>query len=442
MKKSFLISLSIVCLLSLPSYGKKWTGSVIKEYDNSEMWVNLVSKLKEKHMYYGAEAGSERILEYFNELKSKEFAFQNIVDLIDFGYPFNLRPVFMAGDLETAGKENFSQSYNLYKASVDLEKNMPKWANNYFAKVDKETFPKYLFYQALKEFNQKKLDDSLGHLEKALAGLTDSPSHLSLSKKMARTMARIYYEQTKYKESLDIYQNYLLKLNPVDQGDWVEAAWALYRLGQYDTALGYLYNMEVKDQTQDIYLEKFIIRALIYREKCATTYTANLSKDFERQFGPTIEKIKMGEPLKALPLLKRLIDRGSEYRRALKTIDELQAEMAQVSKLPGDMQKVANYLYDTEIKNITKNRDFAEDAALTDAARRLVVMGESLRFLQFDVIREQFNPDKVFAPPAPPSENLIETLPDNRFLLHWIQWGDFWRDERMSYRGQLKNWCQ
>ncbi|MGZ3797141.1 MAG: tetratricopeptide repeat protein [Pseudobdellovibrionaceae bacterium] len=441
MKKGFVISLSVLFLISLPTYGKKWTGTVIKEYDNSQLWMDLVTKMRELHMNYGAEAGSERILEYFSELKSKEFAYQNIVDLIDFGYPFNLRPVFMSGDLETAGKENFSQSYNLYKATLDLEKNMPKWADNYFAKVDKETFPKYLFYQALKEFNQKKLDDSLGHLQKALAALTDSPLHLSLSKKMARTMARIYYEQTKYKESLDIYQTYLLKLNPIEQGDWIEAAWALYRLGKYEEALGYLYNMEVKDQTQDIYLEKFIIRALIYREKCATSYTSNLSKDFGKQFGSTIEKIKMGESLKSLPLLKRLIDRGSEYRRANKTIEELQAEIKLISKLPGNLQQTATFLYETEIKNISKNRDFAEDAALSDAARHLVVMGESLRFLQFDVIREQYNPDKVFAPPPEP-QSLVETLPDNRFLLHWIQWGDFWRDERMSYRGQLKNWCQ
>jgi len=441
MKKGFLISLSLLVLLTLPSYGKKWTGTVIKEYDNAESWMSLVTKMKELHMNYGAEAGAERVLEYFADIKSKEFAYQNIVDLIDYGYPFNLRPVFMSGDLETVSKENFSQSYNLYKATIDLEKNMPKWADTYFAKVDKETFPKYLFYQALREFNQKKLDESLAHLEKALAGLSDSPAHLSLSKKISRTMARIYYEQTKYKQALDIYQTYLLKLNPIEPADWVEAAWALYRLGQYDTALGYLYNMEVKDPSQDIYLEKFIIRALIYREKCATSYTFSLSQNFDKEFGPTIEKIKMGESLKTLPVLKRLIDRGSDYRRALKTIDELQNEAKMISKLPSGMQQMATFLYDTEVKNISKNRDFSEDNALTDAARRLVVMGESLRFLQFDVIREQYNPDKVFAPPPEP-ETLVETLPDKRFLLHWIQWGDFWRDERMSYRGKLKNWCQ
>jgi tetratricopeptide (TPR) repeat protein len=396
--------------------------------------------MKSLHLNYGAEAGAERILEYFAELKTKEFAYQNIVEMIDYGYPFNLRPAFMSGDIEVSGKENFAQSYNLYKASIDSDKDMPKWAANYFSRIDKENFPKFLFYQALREFNDKKLDDSLVHLDKALAGLTE-PAQLSLSKKVSRTMARIYYEQTKYKESLDIYQNYLLKMNPVEPGDWLEMAWNLYRLGRFEESLGALYNLEVKDPNQSVYLEKYIIRALIYREKCATSYTYSLSKSFEKDFGQAIEKVKLGEPLKTIPALRQLVERGSDYRRAISTLDEMQAESLRVKELPGKLRKVAKYLYDTEIRNLQKIRDSAEDMALNDAARKLVIMGESLRFLQFDVIREQYNPDKVFAP-TPPPDNLVESLPDNKFMLHWLQWGDFWRDERMDYRGYLKNWCK
>jgi len=442
MKKSLLLFLSMTFLFSLPSYGKKWTGAVLKDFDNADLWTELVSKMKENHLDYGAEAGAERMLEYFPDLKSKEFAYQTIVELIDFGYPFNLRPAFMSGDLEVTGKDNFAQSYNLYKATVDSDKDMPKWADNYFNRIEKDKFPKYLFYQALKEFNAKKLDDSLAHLDKALVNLQD-PEQLSLSKKISRTMARIYYEQTKYKESLDIYQNYLLRLNPIEPSDWVEAAWALYRLGRFEEALGYLYNFENKDSNSDVYLEKYIIRALIYREKCANSYTRSLSQSFDKDFGSTIEKIKLGESLKSLPLLRRLVDKGSDYRRAIKSIEEMQLENKRVTELPSSLRRVAKYLYYTEIKNMLKTQDAAEDAALSDAARKLVIMGESLRFLQFDVIREQYNPDKVFAPPPPPpTEDLVETLPDNRFMLHWLQWGDFWRDERTAYKGLLKNWCQ
>jgi len=445
MKKGFFIFLATLVLFAPAIHAKKWTGVVVKEFDNSQLWIDLVTQLRDAKMSYGAVVGSERILDYFTDLKSKEFAYQSIVDLIDFGYPFNLRSVFMAGDLELTGKENFNQSYNLYKATVDLEKNMPKWANNYFSRVDMANFPKYLFYQAINEFNAKKLDESLVHLDKALTGLQD-PSQLSLSKKVARTMARIYYEQTHYKEAFDIYQNYLLQLNPVEPLDWLEAAWSLYRLGRFEEALGYLYNLEIAESDvypgHDLNLEKYIIRALIYREKCATSYTSSLSDAFEKEFGPTIESIKLGAPLKSLPILNKIIDRNSDYRRAVKTISELQAENARVAKLPEKVRVVAEYLYSTAIKNLERTKAFAEDAALTDAARRLVVMGESLRFLQFDVVREQYNPDKVFAPPPPPIENLIENLPDNRFLLHWLQWGDYWRDEKTNYHGLLKNWCQ
>ncbi len=440
MKKYFFIFLAMAIFFSLPGYSKKWTGTVLKDFDDSDLWTELVAKMKDAKMNYGAVAGSQRMLDYFSDLKSKEFAYRSIVELIDFGYPYSLRNVFMSGDLELFGKESFNQSYNLYKASVDLDKNMPKWANNYFNRVDKENFPKYLFYQALNEFNKKNLDSSLIHLDKALNGLTD-PAQLSLSKKVSRTMARIYYEQNRYKESFDIYENYLLKLNPIEPSDWVEAAWNLYRLGRFDEALGYLYNLEIPDPDQSVMMEKYIIRALIYREKCATAYTYRLGASFEKEFGPTIEKVKLGEGLSTLPLIKGIVDRNSDYRRVVKTIDELQREKKAISALPSKLRKVASYLYDTEIKQQEKSRQAYEDLALNEAARRLVIMGESLRFLQFDVIREKYNPDKVFVPP-PPVENLVETLPDNKFLLHWLQWGDYWRDERVHYRGLLKSWCQ
>lgn len=441
MKKIFVLSLLLPLLVSFPSQGKKWTGTVIKEFDNAETWVELITQLKEHKMHYGAVAGSRRVLEYFADMKSKHDAFQSIVELIDFGYPFNLRPVFMAGDLELTEKDNFGQSYNLYKATLDLDKNMPKWANTYFSRVDLENFPKYLFYLALTEFNQKKLDEALVHLDKALVGLQD-PAQISLTKKVSRTMARIYYEQTRYKEALDIYQNYLLKMNPLEPADWLEGAWSLYRLGRFEEALGYLYNLEQKELTQDAYLEKYIIRALIYREKCATDYTKSLWQAFEKDYADTISKIKLGESLKSLPQLQTIVDRNSEYRRVMKTVQELQEEAKKTSKLPGHLMKVADYLYASEISNQLKNKDAHEDLALTNAARQLVIMGESLRFLQFDVVREQYNPDKVFAPPPPPPENLVENLPDNRFLLHWVQWGDFWRDEKTLYRGILKNRCE
>lgn len=436
-----LLALFSLVFLALPANSKKWSGVVAKEYDNAEAWMKLSADLKDAKMHYGSVAASSRILSYFSDLKSKEAAYQNIVNLIDFGYPFSLRPVFMAGDLELNAKDGFSQSYNLYKAAIDIEKKMPKWAENYFSRIDKETFAKYLFYQALNEFNEKKLDDSLAHLDKALTGLKD-PIYLSLSKKISRTMARIYYEQNKYKEALDIYQNYLLQMNPIDPSDWLEGAWALYRLGRYEEALGYLYNLEVVDPNQSIYLEKYIIRALVYREKCATGYTRNLAKSFDKEFGSTIEKIKMGESLRNLPLLKKIVDRNSEYNRVTKVLEELEIESKRISSLPSEQRKLAEFLYTSEIKDQQRGKGAFEDLALTDAARRLVIMGESLRFLQFDVIREQYNPDKVFAPLEQPSENFIEDVSDKMFLLKWLQWGDYWRDERTLYQGKLKNWCQ
>lgn len=421
---------------------KRWSGSVKKGFENNSRWIEFLERLGSEKHYYGLEAGARRALLYFSDLKTKEFAYQQLVDLVGLGFPHSVRFAFTPGDLELLGKDSFAQTYNLYKSTINLDKNMEKWADFYMKRVDQERFPQYLLYKAISEFDKKNFDQALQLLDKALALLTE-PQDFSLSKKVARTMARIYFEKGDFQKSFDIYQNYLLRLNPLTSLDWLEAAWSLYRLGRLDEALGYLYNLEVSDRGSPIYLEKYVIRSLVYREKCAVKNINFLIQDFENQFGATMEGIKLGEPLNSFPLLKQIIlGSEGEYSSVSTKINELEIEQKNGVGGPGWMVGLEKFLYTTELSHLKKLLPVYEDRALEKAAKELVIMGESLKFLKFDVVREKYSPDKVFlAPPGTKDEPLIEEKGAEGFLLHWIQWGDYFRDERGLYRAKLKNWC-
>jgi hypothetical protein len=70
------------------------------------------------------------------------------------------------------------------------------------------------------------------------------------------------------------------------------------------------------------------------------------------------------------------------------------------------------------------------------------MMGEHLRFIRFDVQREQFNPDKVFQSDATLSNApVIREIDDQKFQIVWKQYGDFWRDERLTYSAPIQNRC-
>ena len=420
---------------------EKWQGKVPKEAEKPEDWALLLNALTQAEMPYGAMAGARNMLSFFSDLPTKELAYSTIIRLVDTGYPFSTRGDFIPGDLDPTNQDGFSQSYLLYKGIVNHDKKMEKWADYYFNKIDKENFPKYLFFRATELYGKGHPQEAIVLIKKALALCTGAESRV-IAKKLARTLARIHYELGDYQKSLEIYETFLLKVNPMNPSDWIEAAWNLYQLKKYPEALGMLYNLEAKTQEPTVPLEKYVLRGLIYREFCSTIATEQLLKSFNKDFGATINGIKVGEPLSSFNLLTTVSHpQAQEYRQYTHAISELEREVKQVGSLPKVVRELATYLYTSELAMLKRGRLYFEDHALEALARHLVILGESIRFLRFDVARERFSPDRVFAEVPVEPVKLVESTDEAGFRLHWLQWGDYWRDERMLYRGLVKSAC-
>ena len=64
-------------------------------------------------------------------------------------------------------------------------------------------------------------------------------------------------------------------------------------------------------------------------------------------------------------------------------------------------------------------------------------------FLGFDVAREKYNPDVIFQPEEKKTAAplLVRRSSQKTFSIAWRQYSDFWRDERLLYRGQVPNLC-
>jgi tetratricopeptide (TPR) repeat protein len=435
----------LFCTIGLTSFvvqaEDKWQASPPKIAERPEDWARLVPELLNRGMYFGALASARDILNFFSDLPSKELAFKTIVDFADMGFSTPIRSDFVSGDIDPGGNDNFAQSYLLYKGIVNRDKKMDKWADYYFNKINKETFPKYLFFRATEAYGEGDLAKASQLLRQSLP-LTTGPANMSLAKKEARTLARIHYELGEFQKSSDIYEQFLLKINPISPSDWLEQAWNLYQLKKYPEALGMIYNLESQSTSTDPLLEKYILRSLIYREYCLVDATDQLIKKFNSEFGAAINGIKLGEPLANYPILVKIdLPEAKTYRQYTQTLASLNAEEARIRTLPGPLRPLATFIYSGEVAMIKRVKQAYEDQALEALARNLVILGESLRFLKFDVQRERFNPDRVFAEQASATPVLIDSSDEKNFRMHWVQWGDYWRDERQVYFGQMKNKC-
>lgn len=428
--------------LQAQAAGPKWQGTVPAVARDAKSWTALMGELSNRQMFYGTMAASARMLVLFTDLPTKELAYKGVINLVDQGYPFSAQPLFLTGDITPAGDYDFVNSYNLYKSILNRDKGMEKWAGHYLENIDKENFSKYLFYQAIESYSKSNLKEAEEKLSKLLQKDL-GPNQKAFTVKIARTLARVYFDQEQYAKSLDIYQSFLLKLNPISPTDWLEASWNLYYLKKYNDALGMLYNLESKSSGAFVNLEKYTIRALAYRNLCALQNAETLISSFERDFGSIIRALKRGEAISRFPQLFRLeVPGNEEFRQISLVLAFLRYEASAVQKLPRDMRPLASYLYQSEINMLNQKRKAYMDGALERAANRLIMMGEHLKFLRFDVQRERFNPDVVFKQSLEKKpETVVEDLGNRTFRIKWNQYGDYWRDERLKYLGAIENAC-
>jgi tetratricopeptide (TPR) repeat protein len=422
----------------------KWKSEVPAMANDPQKWMQLIKELEKSQRPYAMLSAGMRMMLLFSDVASQQFAFETIIKGIDIGYPNSLLHLFIIGNLELDGPDEISQNYNFYKAIVNKMRGMDKWSKDYFEKLDPEKFNKFRFYQAIGFYGEKKYKEALELLDKILkTSLT--PNDFSFVKKIVRQIARIHFEMQNYDKSLLYYNDFLLRTNPITPTDWVEKSWNLFYLKRYEEALGTLYNMESQAAKNYNNFERFIIRASIYLNLCATDNVKKLVENFESEYKSSIDGIINGKQLSTLSEIEVIAKFSNpRYKEMMDSLNFMTQEREGVEDdLSDELIGVANYLFDTEIKVLRQMSLFYREKAINKAAHDLTMLNESLKFLQFGTEREKYNPAVVFRPRDVSEEILVDQidLADRGFLFQWLQQGQFWRDERNKYKGNISNQC-
>ena len=407
-----------------------------------------MDRLHDQKKYYGSLTVAKRALLFFGDVQTKTAAYKQIIDIVNLGYSDSVLPLFVTGDLQPDGglpgtpDYEFSNNYNFYKFLLNQEKNLPRWAKNYLEQIDQEKFSKYSFYQAMQFYQDKKLDEADKLLTKILSkDFIDGDIHLV--KKVARTQGRIRFEKKDYAGSLEIYEKFLLKTNPVTPSDYLEAAWNLFYLKRYQEALGYVYNLESKISQNRYNLEVFELRGLIYRNLCADQQTNLLAVSFRNLFNPIVLGVKLGVPLKNYPILDRIeVPQTAEFRAMRNAVNELKAEQKALSGLTTEEKKVAQLVYGQEIALLNTQLALDEDAMRESAAEQVILLSEKIRFLKFEVVEQRYDPEAVFKQEDEATPALLPVRGQDQIELRWKQFGDYWRDERLEYRSTVQDRCK
>jgi hypothetical protein len=121
-------------------------------------------------------------------------------------------------------------------------------------------------------------------------GLPDAKANKDLRELAFMQLARIHYGVRQNRYALYYYDK-------IDRGDpqWLEAlfegAWANYRVGQYEQALGNLITLSSPFFRDEYFPEAMILKAVIYYENCRYRESNAILSDFEKTYLPVHDEL-------------------------------------------------------------------------------------------------------------------------------------------------------
>ena len=198
----------------------QWKGRIPAGMESPSVWASLANELVDHELYFGAVAAGSRMLLYFGDPESREIAYRTIVRATRGGYPLFVHDFFREGEIQPKVQDSFSDAYYTYKGIINENDGITRWADSYFKKIESEKVPEFQFHEGIKAYQAKNLDKAIEVFNKLL-NVESEAVNRSFRIRVARTLARLYFEKEMYEKSLDIYDSFLLKINPgIRQTGW------------------------------------------------------------------------------------------------------------------------------------------------------------------------------------------------------------------------------
>jgi hypothetical protein len=287
-------------------------------------------------------------------------------------------------------------------------------------------------------------------------------------------LARIHFEARQNRAAIYYY-------GKVDRGgeQWLEAlyemAWAEYRIGDYERALGNMITLNSPFFQDEYFPESLTVKAIIYYENCRYTEARATIDDFEAIYGPVHDELdkltgreqspdafyQLLEDIQAkqraqssTPLLDRILklalsDKGLKHLNS--SIQEIEAEMDSVGSNPESFRysEVAKQLLD-ELK-AERQASIAQAGLIARA--KLEQERDDLKDLLGKGLRIKFETQEKEKQSL---ENRIagqggspEMLRRYRYSVavsngeeYWPYEGEYWRDELGTYQYTLTKGCR
>ncbi len=351
--------------------------------------------------------------------------------------------VFGALDLgflpeEVAGYAHYQQGL------VDLKVGNERWANTHFAKLPEggAEVSRAKFALLVTRLRQLKKDAPKELVDEFFALANDSKLTQEARNDAMLAVARLRYENKDFTGALDAYAK--IKLSLLDPGRatlYLEEAWTRYNLGQVHAAFGILTTLDAPSFRDEFQPDKYLLRALIYRDLCHYLPAKRAAKELTRRYADSLEAIREREDLTTDARLLRAASSHGSTQRARKFLESIDLEGEQLGRYAGTFgDRLFSYLTRTyDLQRAEAYRVYRERLELSTRAEadRLLRAAEQVRLMEYEVGLKLYERVKKGAKLVP----LLEEAPLAADQIAFQFKDEYWNDELRAYRFSLKSRC-
>ncbi len=340
----------------------------------------------------------------------------------------------------------------------DLLQQREKWSQRHFqwlAQVDEAKSPlavKYIqraiYAEAITTLtathdksSQKKREQREEALKK-LAEVADSKDlDFELRNDAWRTVARLHFEEGRYKEALESYNKIEVPFLSREEANlFLEKAWSRYYAGDFRGTLGILLSLDAPSYRRYFKPERFILKALAYQGLCHYAAAKGASREFLRRYGSNLNQLKQSRDPLTDPVIRRAAVQRRGPKRVLKYLRSLQRERTVVQGLDnGPLKKHLARIYDLKIKEVVRKLERIVKDEAQAVAEELLDYEEQARLLDYEISLEVFR--RVKSGEQKKVVDFDEPIPLGSKQVYYQFNGEYWNDELHNYRFRIDNRC-
>lgn len=351
--------------------------------------------------------------------------------------------VFGALDLgflpaEVAGYAHYQQGL------VDLRVGNERWATTHFAKLPEggPEASRAKYAMLVTRLKQAKRDLPKEMIEQFFELAKDEKLTQDARNDAMLAVARLKYELGDFTGALEAYD--LVKLPALDPGRaalYLEEAWTRYQLGQVHAAMGLLTTLDAPSFREEFLPDKFLLKALIYRDLCHYLPAKRSAKELTRRYSDSLDAVRERDDLTRDPRLLRAASARGSTRRARLFLESVELEGELLGRFAGTFgERLFGYLtrvYDLSRAEAVRVYQQRLSESVRVEADKLLRAAEQVRLMEYEVGLKLYERVKKGAKLVALIEE--EKLKPNQVSFKFAD--EYWNDELRTYRFSLKSRC-